>query len=515
MCAWYRKNIRSFAKRTAPLRALTKPGVPFEWTEEHENIFRSINEELISPPILRVLDNSKTVYILVDASTSGTSWTIAQKDGNRMYPCYYGGQSVSPAQSRWNAYELEIFSLVQCLQTHYSSLIGRDIIVLTDCASLNNFSNLHLGSNRLRRWAYLFSFFNLSIRHVPGHRNVLPDAISRQFDDLSPEERLQFTPNERDNSDDYILRITASSTISRPAADSADVNLDNPDDIIQRESDEQHVTNFDWNSNTSTVVTKFNATPFDLTNDASNSVMTSTTDVTTHQQLSANAAEFTPASDITDDVTVRAVTTRQRDHVTADIIEQQQIQPIDFHSDTSADYSQSSHDASEPGLMQDTNSDTIPPPMSQISSDDDDQQLSQQHDTIIHMEPDIRITIDDYLSDPEFKDITRYKLTGELTGNDTIDRKILFTSDSYHILDGRLYRVTEARTKRQQNIRPISTRLCIVKRLQLPVVTQYHHLLNHAGTDNLLATLKCKIYFENLNMPVSYTHLTLPTIYSV
>jgi len=52
MCGWYRKNIRSFAKRTAPLRALTKPGVPFEWTEEYENIFRSINEEVISPPIL-------------------------------------------------------------------------------------------------------------------------------------------------------------------------------------------------------------------------------------------------------------------------------------------------------------------------------------------------------------------------------------------------------------------------------------------------------------------------------
>jgi hypothetical protein len=81
---------------------------------------------------------------------------------------------------------------------------------------------------------------------------------------------------------------------------------------------------------------------------------------------------------------------------------------------------------------------------------------------------------------------------------DAVGRKILYTSDGYHIVDGRLYRVTEARTKRQRNIRRIATHLCIPQKFQCEVVTQCHQLLNLAVTDKRLAKLKSKWCCENI-----------------
>jgi len=285
MASWYRKSIKGFAQRTAVLRELTKPGRKFNWDQQCQDAFTDINRELISPPIMRVLDNSKQIYILVDASNAGTSWTIAQKgDDNKLYPCFYGGQALTKAQKRWTSYETEMYSLVQCLNTHYSILIGTDIVVLTDCATLQNFANLKLGSNKLRRWHYLFSHFNMQLRHVPGHRNVLSDTISRMFDELSPENKLLFTPNPQDDCDDYILRVydSPASTAHYPGAptdcsDNADSQNNTPVTVIH----------FEWDGD------KTNMNAANLLTPAHPSTKLAA-DVTESSHLNARAAELIP-----------------------------------------------------------------------------------------------------------------------------------------------------------------------------------------------------------------------------
>jgi len=488
MCGWYRKCLAGFAQRTAPLRELTKPGVPFVWTQECEDVFRSLNKELISPPIMRPLDNTKTIYILVDASTAGTSWTIAQKgDDNKLYPCYYGGQVITETQRRWNPYEIEMFSLVQCLQTHYSVLIGKEIVVLTDCATLQNFSNLRLGSNRLRRWYYLFSHFNMELRHLPGHRHKLSDTISRMFAELTPENKLKFTPNPQNDSDDYILLISES-----PPS----INLCADEDTARLSTIAHSVVDFQWDTNVS------NATSLVQTTSSARELPV-VNDVTGLSQLNPSAEEFISRIKVPPHACNIVTITDGIEHDNSDILITRAVntrrhQTKAFNAAESRDITL----ATDTPLLQNSNEqgteidcETANAPQQQNAAAADNTDSTQQ----VLLETDINIILDDYLEDAEFKHITKYKLTGELSGIENIDRKILYTSDSYHILDQKLYRVTEARTKRQQNIRPISTRLCIPEKYQLSIVSQYHHLLNHASTENLLATLKSKIYFENLN----------------
>ena len=49
---------------------------------------------------------------------------------------------------------------------------------------------------------------------------------------------------------------------------------------------------------------------------------------------------------------------------------------------------------------------------------------------MLTFEPEISISVSDYETDDEFKDIMAYKLRGELTGDEKRDYKTLLTANS-------------------------------------------------------------------------------------
>jgi len=472
---WFRRHFPAFSKRTAPLWKLLKPDIPFVWTETHEKIFREINESIIKPPILRPLDNSSPVYILTDSSNEGCAYMIAQKGpDNKFLPCLFGGQSLTKAQAAYPIFQLEILALIQALHTHYNILTGREIIAITDNATLHHFNSLHLGTPRLRRWATLLSQYSISICHLKGKLNTLLDAISRQFSDMTPAVRLQFTPQENDT-DDYILRVTDRTDLT----DSNDIGT--TDSYSHRDTD--FVLNHLINTNEQTHhVTPQTSNIADITAPPS----TQFTDITQNDHslssLNPDAQSFNPTES---NYIINSVSTRKQNKRKTAKSKSANISPIntdtsDNSDATNVDQNQTPANEHHMTLDQDTEADSI------------------DVNTQIDAEKDLNLTLADYETDPEFSSIIDYKLHGILTGNDATDRKILFTADSYFIMNNKLYRVTEPRRKRTRNVSPVQTRLCIPRKFQLQTVENYHKLLNHAGHTNLLETLRPRIYFQNL-----------------
>jgi len=74
--------------------------------------------------MLRPLDRTKRVYLVCDGSTAGTGYSIYQLYGNKPQPVLFGGQSLNSSQAKWSIYEIEAFSLLQVLNTHYAQLLG-------------------------------------------------------------------------------------------------------------------------------------------------------------------------------------------------------------------------------------------------------------------------------------------------------------------------------------------------------------------------------------------------------
>ena len=478
---WFRRHIPSFAKRTAPLRELLKAGKPYVWTDLHESIFRSINECMIQPPVLKPLDNTSKIYILTDASSEGCAYMIAQKGpDNRLSPCFFGGQALTGAQTRWPPYQQEIFSLILALQVHYSILSGREIVVVTDNASLQHFNSLHLNSSRLRRWHYLISQFSVSLIHLPGSSNSLLDGLSRQFADMPTPIKLQFTPQESDT-DDYILRIKSADT---------DKDTDTP---TEQDINDRMTYTIQWPADILTVtehyitqLTESAGLKPDLIipppPDFSDSPINQDTELTVFIANTADKNAIFPRLDHSDSDTqqtanicrpIRTVPTRQQ---IANDSEQETVE-----TDAAAGIS-----------INESNPDR------NIDTPTDDNYTANTDDSTLLTEPDIQLSTADYLTDDEFGPIVEYLLHNKLTGHEPTDRRIIFTADSYFIMDDKLYRVTQPRSKRARNVSSTHVRLCIPRRFQFQTVENYHRIFNHCSHVNLLETLRPRLYFQDL-----------------
>lgn len=59
LAGYYRKFVRHFRIISRPLTNLLKKGVIFQWTVEHEEAFQTLEEALISAPVLALPDFNK------------------------------------------------------------------------------------------------------------------------------------------------------------------------------------------------------------------------------------------------------------------------------------------------------------------------------------------------------------------------------------------------------------------------------------------------------------------------
>ncbi len=64
LCSYYRRFIKDFAEKAAPLHSLTKKHAKFAWSEQCEDTFQYFQHALASPPILTYPDFSKRLFCI-------------------------------------------------------------------------------------------------------------------------------------------------------------------------------------------------------------------------------------------------------------------------------------------------------------------------------------------------------------------------------------------------------------------------------------------------------------------
>ena len=107
------------------------------------------------------------------------------------------------------------------------------------------------------------------------------------------------------------------------------------------------------------------------------------------------------------------------------------------------------------------------------------------------------ITLQAQHTDKDLAHMIDYLQHGILPDDNKTARRVLLTKDNFAIRDGKLIHLGIKRQKNNGTEQPIAEQLCIPKQWQPTLLARYHAQLMHCG------------------YAVSYTHLTLPTIYSV
>jgi hypothetical protein len=192
---FYRRFILGYSKIVAPLTALTKKGIKFQWTSESEAAFQNLKRSFTSAPILKHFDPEGEIVVETDASDYVSAGVLSQYDDQGiLHPVAFFSKKHSPAECNYEIYDKELLAIIRCFEEwrpHLES--AKDAIkVLSDHKNLEYFMSTKLLNRRQARWSEFLSRFNFKITYRPGKAGGKPDALTRRSTDLPQEgdERL-------------------------------------------------------------------------------------------------------------------------------------------------------------------------------------------------------------------------------------------------------------------------------------------------------------------------------------
>ncbi|KAG1933867.1 interleukin-1 receptor accessory protein-like 1-A [Pimephales promelas] len=173
------RKAKGLGKRSGAVRKLT----PADWTEECIGAFENLKAALVKKVLLAHPDFSKPFLLSVDASTSGLGAVLSQiQEGCAVArPIVFASKSLNHAQSKYPAHRLEFLAMKWAICDKFSHwLRGHRFTVWTD----NNPLKYILTKPRLdaceHRWVAKLAPFEFDIQYIPGPKNVVADALSRE-----------------------------------------------------------------------------------------------------------------------------------------------------------------------------------------------------------------------------------------------------------------------------------------------------------------------------------------------
>lgn len=190
MTGWYQRFIQNYSSLAAPITDCLKKRKNFTWTPEAQQSFEEMKTALTSAPFLITPDFTKRFYIQCDASKTGVGSVLFQihDDGNER-PIAFMSKKLNPAQRNYSITELECYAAVLSIKKFRAYVEGHPFTVITDHASLKWLMNCNDLSGRLARWSLKLQSFDFNIEHRKGTQNVVPDTLSRVFEENIDEVR--------------------------------------------------------------------------------------------------------------------------------------------------------------------------------------------------------------------------------------------------------------------------------------------------------------------------------------
>ncbi|KAK7088654.1 hypothetical protein V1264_022553 [Littorina saxatilis] len=169
--------IPKLSDKTAPLRALTKKGVSFEWNSSLQKVFDDLKASICKDTALSFFDVSKKTTIQVDASKIGVGAALLQ-DGK---PIAFASKALTDTEQRYANIERELLAVVFGCTRFHTYIYGKHFVVESDHKPLEQVQKKSLASTppRLQRMMLQLQHYDVTIQYRLGKEMILADSLSR------------------------------------------------------------------------------------------------------------------------------------------------------------------------------------------------------------------------------------------------------------------------------------------------------------------------------------------------
>ena len=100
--------------------------------------------------------------------------------------------------------------------------------------------------------------------------------------------------------------------------------------------------------------------------------------------------------------------------------------------------------------------------------------------------------------DPEWGVMIRYLENQELPENNVMARKIVFSSEQYCMMEGKLFHLHNPRSQKIGIAYPILKQLCIPECMKNEILQHFHHNYQHIGEQRLFHTIRQRYFWTTM-----------------
>ena len=125
---YWRRFIANFSSIPTLLHALTSVKKLFHWGDVQQKAFDALNKNIISAPVLALLDLRQPFEIQIDASEYAMGAVLMQHGK----PISFHSKIFNGALTNYPTYEKELYALVQCVNKLKHYLMGKETIIHID-----------------------------------------------------------------------------------------------------------------------------------------------------------------------------------------------------------------------------------------------------------------------------------------------------------------------------------------------------------------------------------------------
>ncbi|XP_035987301.1 uncharacterized protein LOC118560421 [Fundulus heteroclitus] len=155
---------------------------PDDWTQECDSAFNKLKESLMDCVVLAHPDFSRPLILSIDASLDGLGAVLSQipEGESKARPIAFASKTLSGSQRRYPAHRLEFLALKWSVCEKFSHwLKGNTFTVWTDNNPLTYIMTKPKLDACEQRWVAKLAPYTFDLKHIPGTKNVVADALSR------------------------------------------------------------------------------------------------------------------------------------------------------------------------------------------------------------------------------------------------------------------------------------------------------------------------------------------------